>query len=184
MKTSLNNERGYTLAELLTAMAVMGLLLAGLLLTLQEGQTAYQYGAGRAEVQQNGRVALERMLRELRAASAISTSSANAVTFTYLDATLDPNGISTTVAYSLSGGSVPFLLQRNQTGAAGQPETLIGGVSSLVITYFDVNGATTTTPANVRSIDIRLTTRSEDATLGAPQIRSAVVAGRVRVRNE
>ncbi len=180
MKPSLNNERGYTLAELLTAMAVMGLLLAGLLLTLQEGQTAYQYGAGRAEVQQNGRVALERMLRELRAASAISTSNASAVTLTYLDET----STSITVAYSLSGASTPFLLQRNQTGAAGQPETLIGGVNSLVITYFDINGATTTTPANVRSIDIRLTTRSEDATLGAPQIRSAMVAGRVRVRNE
>ena len=83
MKPRMNNERGYTLAELLTAMAVMGLLLAGLLLTLQEGQTAYQYGAGRAEVQQNARVALERMLRELRSASTITTSSANAVTFTY-----------------------------------------------------------------------------------------------------
>ena len=180
MKPRMNNERGYTLAELLTAMAVMGLLLAGLLLTLQEGQTAYQYGAGRAEVQQNARVALERMLRELRSASTITTSSANAVTFTYLDET----STSITVAYSLSGASVPFLLQRNQTGAAGQPETLIGGVSSLAITYYDPSGVATSTAANVRSIDIQITTRSEDATLGAPQIRSAVMEGRVRVRNE
>ena len=176
----MNNERGYTLAELLTAMAVLGLLLAGLLLTLQEGQTAYQYGAGRAEVQQNARVALERMLRELRSASALSTSSASAVTFTYLD---DTNTL-ITVAYSLSGASAPFLLQRNQTGAANQPDTLIGGVSALTITYYDINNVVTTTAANVRSIDIRIITQPEDTTLAAPNIRSAVVEGRVRVRNE
>ena len=46
----MRDERGFTLAELLTAMAVLGLLLAGLFLTLQQGQNAYLYGAGRAEV--------------------------------------------------------------------------------------------------------------------------------------
>ena len=61
---------------------------------------------------------------------------------------------------------------------------LIGGVSSLAITYYDPSGVATSTAANVRSIDIQITTRSEDATLGAPQIRSAVMEGRVRVRNE
>lgn len=178
-----NNERGYTLAELLTAMAVMGLLLAGLLLTLQEGQTAYQYGAGRAEVQQNARVALERMLRELRTATVISVSSSNAVTFTYLDDT----GALITVAYSLSGvpsATNPVLLQRNQTGAASQPDILIGGVSDLTILYYDQNNAVTTTAANVYSVDIRITTRPEDTTLAGPNIRTAMAEGRVRVRNE
>ncbi len=176
----INDQRGYTLAELLTAMAVLGLLLAGLLLTLQEGQTAYQYGAGRAEVQQNARVALDRMLRELRSASTITTSSASAVTFTYLDDT----STLITVAYSLSGASAPYLLQRNQTGAANQPDTLVGGVTSLAITYYDINDVVTTTAANVRSIEIQITTQPEDTTLAAPNIRSAVAKGRVKVRNE
>lgn len=178
-----NNERGYTLAELLTAMAVMGLLLAGLLLTLQEGQTAYQYGAGRAEVQQNARVALDRMLRELRTATTITTASSNAVTFTYLDDT----GALITVAYTLSGvpsAINPVLLQRNQTGAANQPDILIGGVSDLTITYYDINNAVTTTAASVYSVDIRITTRPEDTTLAGPNVRTAMAAGRVRVRNE
>lgn len=172
----LRDQRGYTLAELLTAMAVMGLLLAGLLLTLQEGQTAYQYGAGRAEVQQNARVALDRMLRELRAASSFTTSSASDVKFTYFDDT----GANVTVEYSLSGTD----LQRNQTGAANQPQVLIGGVQSLAIVYYDINDAVTTTAANVRSVDITITTRPEDTTLAAPNIRTAVLEGRVRVRNE
>jgi prepilin-type N-terminal cleavage/methylation domain-containing protein len=188
----MNNERGYTLAELLTAIAVMGLLLAGLLLTLQQGQTAYQYGARRAEVQQNARVALDRMLRELRSATTIITSTTTDVKFTYCDGT-NPATTScdstmlVTVEYTLSGtpsAGSPVQLQRNQTGAANQPDILIGGVGALTITYYDVNNAVTTTAGNVRSVEIQITTVPEDTTLAAPNIRTAGVGGRVRVRNE
>ena len=174
------DERGYTLAELLTAMAVLGLLMAGLFLTLQEGQTVYLYGAGRAEVQQNARVALERMLRELRTASSVATSSANDVKFTFLDDT----AASVTVEYNLNGTN----LQRNQTvpAVAGQPDILVGGVTTFAVTYYDINNVTTTTAANVYAVDISITTRSDDATLASysPANRRATVAGRVRLRNE
>jgi len=180
----MRDERGYTLAELLTAMAVLGLLMAGLFLTLQEGQTVYLYGAGRAEVQQNARVALERMLRELRTASSVATSSANDVKFTFLDDT----ATSVTVEYNLSGASAPYLLQRNQTvpAVAGQPDILVGGVTTFAVTYYDINNVATTTAANVYAVDISITTRSDDATLASysPANRRATVAGRVRLRNE
>ena len=176
----IRDERGYTLAELLTAMAVLGLLMAGLFLTLQEGQTVYLYGAGRAEVQQNARVALERMLRELRTASSVATSSANDVKFTFLDDT----AASVTVEYNLNGTN----LQRNQTvpAVAGQPDILVGGVTTFAVTYYDINNVATTTAANVYAVDISITTRSDDATLASysPANRRATVAGRVRLRNE
>ena len=176
----MRDERGYTLAELLTAMAVLGLLMAGLFLTLQEGQTVYLYGAGRAEVQQNARVALERMLRELRTASSVATSSANDVKFTFLDDT----ATSVTVEYTLNGTD----LQRNQTVpvVAGQPDILVGGVMTFAVTYYDINNVATTTAANVYAVDISITTRSDDATLASysPANRRATVAGRVRLRNE
>jgi len=38
---ALRDERGFTLAELLAAMAVLGLMMAGLFLTLQGGQGTY-----------------------------------------------------------------------------------------------------------------------------------------------
>ena len=179
----MNNENGYTLAELMVAMAVMGLLLAGIFVTLQQGESAYQYGAGRAEVQQNARVALDRMLRELRTASAIATATATDLKFTYLDAT----STLITVEYTLSGtpsAGNPVQLQRNQTGAANQPDVVIGGVSGLTITYYDVNNVVTTAAANVRSVDVQLTTVPENTALAPPNIRSAVVEGRVRVRND
>jgi type II secretory pathway component PulJ len=167
----------------MVAMAVMALILAGIFLTLQQGQNVYQYGAGRAEVQQNARVALDRVLRELRTASAIITATATDLKFTYLDET----STSITVEYTLSGtpsAGHPVQLQRNQTGAANQPDVLIGGVSGLTITYYDFNNAVTTTAANVRSVDIQITTVPENTALAPPNVRTALVEGRVRVRNE
>jgi prepilin-type N-terminal cleavage/methylation domain-containing protein len=176
----LRDERGYTLAELLTAMAVLGLLLAGLFVTLQQGQSAYLYGAGRAEVQQNARGALERMLSELRTGSSFATASGNDVQFTYEDDSSPP--VAVTVEYNVSGTN----LQRIQTAPTAATDTLVGGVTNFTVTYYDINNNTTTTAGNVYGVDIAITTRSEDTTLAsyAPANRQATVAGRVRVRNK
>ena len=173
----MSNERGYSLAELLSAMAVLTVLLAGLLLTFEQGQNVYSFGAGRSEVQQNARVALERMLRELRTATQITTADSNAaITFTFVD----ESGASVTVAYALNGTNI----QRNQTVPVigGQPAVLTAGVAGLTITYYDVSNNTTTTPGNVYSVDIQLTTQPEDTSL--PNSPRVVVQGRVRLRNE
>ena len=53
------NERGFTLAELLVASAVLGIIMLGVLLVQRQGLTAYLVGAGRVEVQQNARAALQ-----------------------------------------------------------------------------------------------------------------------------
>jgi hypothetical protein len=175
----MSTERGYALAELLAACAVLGLLMAALFLTLQQGQTVYLFGAGRVEVQQNARGALDRMLRELRTATQVTTATANNVRFTYLDET----NTLVTVEYLLNGTS----LQRNQTVPAisGQPAVLVGGVSGFTVTYYDINDVSGATAANTRAVEIQITTRSEDTTLASysPANRTAVVKGRVKLRN-
>ena len=176
----MRNEHGYTLADLLTSMAVIGLLMAALFLTLQQGQAAYLFGAGRAEVQQNARVALDLLTRDLRTGAQISAASATSITFRFLDET----STFVTVQYALNGAN----LERNQTvpaPATAQPELVIGGISNLTFTYYDVNNVVTTTAANVRTVDITLTTQPEDTSLAAyaPGNRSAIVEGRVLLRN-
>ena len=66
------DERGFTLAELLVVTAVLGLILAGVVLVQQRGQEAYLFGSHRVEVQQNNRSALELMVRELRSAQSVT----------------------------------------------------------------------------------------------------------------
>ena len=178
----MTNERGFTLAELLVAVAVIGLLMGALFVTLQQGQSAYLFGASRAEVQQNGRLALQKIVEELRTASAVTAlvAAPPSITFTFLD----DAGTLTTVAYSLNGTNV----QRNQTApvpAAAQPETLVGGVTSLTLTCFDQNGNVTTVPANVFTVQVGITTQPERPVAGySPANQQVVFQDRVKLRNK
>jgi len=175
--TSLKSENGFTLVELMIACAMVGLVMAGALVALQQGDNAYQYSTGRVEVQQNARMAVDRIVRDLRTGTTVTASTATSVTAQYIDET----GATVTVQYSLNGTD----LQRNQTNpvpATAQPETLIGGVNALVLTYYDSNNVTTTTAANVRVVDIKLTTQPQAGTSNLANQR-AVFEDRVRLRN-
>lgn len=175
----MSNERGFTLAELLVGCAVVGLLMLGLFLTLQQGQSAYLFGSARAEVQQNARVALNRIAEELRTGQTVTALGTTTITFQFVD----DGGNPVTVQYSVVGTDI----RRNQTApvpAAAQPETLVGGVTSLTFTAFDQNDAVTTVAANVASVQVRITTRPERPLAGySPANQQVVFQGRVKLRN-
>jgi prepilin-type N-terminal cleavage/methylation domain-containing protein len=63
-----NNERGFTLAEMLVTCAIVGIVMAGLLTLVMQGQQAYWFGTTQVDGQQTVRVALERMGKEIREA--------------------------------------------------------------------------------------------------------------------
>ena len=64
----MSNERGYTLAEMLVVCAIVGLVMASLLGLVVSGQKAFWYGTTQVDAQQTARVALERMVKEIREA--------------------------------------------------------------------------------------------------------------------
>lgn len=153
--------RGFTLAELLVVIAILGMMLAGLVTVQMQGQQSYLIGAHRVEAQQNGRVALELMVRELRSATSV-TLIPNATNMTFADEN------STVIQYQLSGTT----LNRTATGCAtctGLPDTVIGGVQTFTLTYYsDYNGATgtgttTATASAVKLVRIQLVTGTEEA---------------------
>jgi len=182
-------QAGFTLTELMVACALVGLVLAGTFVAMKQGANAYEFSSGRVEVQETGRVALDRMIHDLRSTSTVTTATANSITFTYkacpgelacVDATL----IDVTVTYSLSGTN----LQRNQTNpvpAAAQPETLIGGVNTFALVYYDSNNVVTTTVANIRVVDIRLVTQPQVPGPSPADLANqrATFEDRVRLRN-
>ena len=64
----MNNQRGFTLAEMLVVCALVGLVMASLLGLVMQGQQAYWFGTTQVDGQQTVRVALERMAKEMREA--------------------------------------------------------------------------------------------------------------------
>lgn len=62
------DQRGFTLAELLVAIAIIGLIMTGVLTLLMTGNQSYLTGSNQAEAQAAARAALERMTQDIREA--------------------------------------------------------------------------------------------------------------------
>ena len=172
------NERGFTLAELLVATAVLGVIMLGVLTVQRQGLSAYQVGTARVEVQQNARAALETMFNEVRSALAITAVPAACGT-----GPVPTGGGGTTISVTEQGGAaiqyqlVGSDLQRNAV-------VLVGGVQSLRIWCYDADGTLTATAANVRSVHVQVTTRTESgAATNSDRNQHAVMEARVRLRN-
>lgn len=177
MPRLLRNQRGFSLAELLVVTAVLGLVLSAVIVLQQKGQQLYIYSSNRVEAQQNARVALDLMTRELRSAQQIVTlGSASDVTFLNQD--------STQVQYQLSGANLNRI-------SGGTTATVIGGVQTLAFTYCKVWNAVsntcTTAAANggeVTVIRVQLTAKTEDSVAtGSLGDRRMTVESAIRLRN-
>ena len=169
----MNNERGFTLTELLVACAIIGMVMAGIFTLQQQGQSAYLWGSARVEVQQNARLALDLMTRELRSATSITAvggncNSSGATTITFVDSG------SNAVVYNLTGTT----LQRNAID-------VIAGVETFGIFCYQADGYTgTTTVGDIRSIRVQIGTRTEaNPAAGQAGAQHAIVESRVKLRN-
>jgi prepilin-type N-terminal cleavage/methylation domain-containing protein len=176
MLKSLRDQRGFTLAELLVVTAIIGMVMAGIFTLQLQGQQVYLYGSNRVETQQNARVALDLMTRDLRSAQSVTTiASAQDITF------VDENGNS--VRYKLSGSTL------NRTDTANGTIALLGGVQSLTFTYYSAydgstnTGTTTANAALVTSIKVQVQTRSEDQTLHNYGDERTTMESMIRLRN-
>ena len=93
-------EAGYTLVELVTVMAILGLVLAGLTTMFQAGIRAEVRASREFQAQQNARIALDRLRRELHCANAISAPDGTAVTSITVTLPTTCPGPDTTVTYA------------------------------------------------------------------------------------
>lgn len=178
---------GFTLVELLVALAVVGLVLAGTVSLLHRGQQSYLLGAGGLEAQQSARVALERLAREIRKAGfdPVGASFSSIVNPTPTSVTvqndLNGNGI-----IDARGETVTFLLRgttlRRNAGGGAQP--IIEGVRALTFTYLDADGIPTAVPEKIRTVIVALTV-GPDSLEGAPSrdVLAVTMRTQIRLRN-
>jgi len=170
------------LADLLVAVAVFGIVSAGMLTVLQESLRVYMVGAARAESQQSARVAVERLAAEIRTAGlgphpeipAISIAEPSRIV---LHHDLDGDGIigaGETITWRLSGATL-----RRDAGGGAQP--IIDGVRRFTLEYLDASGNTVATVDDVRTVVITLVT---DAAWDlADRSIATTLSTRVRLRN-
>jgi len=142
----MKNNRGFTLIEVVMVIALAGIIAGIVAMPLAEGVKGWFEVRVRENISQSGRVAMERMVREIRntartASNAPCISAATTTTFAFGTDLSDCNAIN----FSLAGATI----QRNGINLADN-------VQSLAFTYYDDNNATTAVLANIRRLSIEI----------------------------
>jgi len=172
------------LADVLVAIAILGVVSAGMLTVLQEGLRVYTVGVSRAESQQSGRIAIERLTSDIRTAglgpppatfAAISVAEPTHVVLHHdLDGDRVIAGAGETIAWRLTGTTL-----RRDAGGGAQP--VVDGVRRLALEYLDAADEPTDVPGDIRTVVITLAT--EAAWELADRTIVTTFSTRVRLRN-
>lgn len=195
------NDKGFTLSELLVALAMAAIVMTGV-------YSIYTYfirsssGQERlAEIQQEGRAAMERVVKELRAGGCYYKNTpiitATADTFEFeSDTDPDPTQGPWMIRYSVDAATDTLTRETAawNTGAlaygaysAGQD--VAGHVSSITFAYYDENGASIAAPitsqANrdtIRRVDVTLVTQTSEKNPVTNQFDSISIKSSVYLR--
>ncbi|NOR46948.1 MAG: prepilin-type N-terminal cleavage/methylation domain-containing protein [Methanosarcinaceae archaeon] len=169
-----NKESGFTLIELLIAMTIGLIILTALSSTFLLQRDIYDDQEQIVEMVQTARAAMDMMTREIRMAGYDPTGTmqrsnltdAKFVGIPYdankLEIYADLNGDEDTdepneyIKYTMDS-DFPFEIRRD-TGGGRQEFAL--NIQSFTFDYFDSNGNSTTTTANIRQIKITITART------------------------
>ena len=184
-KRLLQEERGFTLPEVLVTMMIMITVLFALYNIFDMSIRVFSFGNDKVEAVENARLGLERMEREIRAAypvnrasgdnRVITSSIANPSTQITFGNDLNGNRVANDtgeqITYSLSGSS----LSRN-----GQPTVEFVKANGLTFRFLDKNGATTTTESEVAQVEISLEIEIDRGNFGK---RSQTLTTDVALRN-
>ena len=173
-------QAGHSLADVLVAMAIIGIVMSATLSVLQSGLAAWGWGAGRVEAQQAIRAALERMAHELREAGYDPTGAG-------IEAVLVAEPARIVFQRDLNGNGlidptrerVTYLLRPGETtlrrDAGGGAQPLAESVRRFTLSYLDKVGAPTADPERIASVRIEI-----DAGRDGPE---ATMATLVTLRN-
>lgn len=161
MKTIKNKEkeRGLTLVELLVALAISVIIISSIVFLLRYSQDAFYGTETQSDIQQNARVGLDLMVRELRMAKGFVNILNSMVTFR-----ADIQGTNDTVEYIYDPANKRLTRNLNGVGAFPLAENVkVAGLYFRYYTY-DTNGSSvlTSNPANVNRILVNLSVESQN----------------------
>jgi len=159
-----SHKAGFTLIETLVAILVLTILMVGVFREINNAQTYYRVEGAKVDVTQPQRQFIDNFTRDLHqagfptpasvgpgnaAAQGLTAFSNTSLTF---DGDLDGTGIQT-VTYTYDAAGCACITRT----AGGVPSTAIEQLTAASFTGYDASGAPTTTPANIRSIEVSVT---------------------------
>lgn len=178
MMEKFKESRGFSLIELLIAMAIAGIVMSAIYSTYYSQQRSYVIQEQVAAMQQNLRAGVNLMEREIRMAgydptgaanAGIVTMGANKIQFTLdLEGNGDTAGANEDVTYEINGSGN---LGRD-TGGGLQP--VAENIDALDFVYLDGDRNVTGVPAAVRSVEITMVARTGRADLDYTDTQSYV----------
>jgi prepilin-type N-terminal cleavage/methylation domain-containing protein len=148
-------EDGFTLAEMLVVVAILGIVIAGLTALFMGGLHAQTDQTNRTQAQLDGRVALDKMRREIRCAAGVSSTAlprsvtvsipgyCPSPTSTTLsnDVTVPSTGTFVTVVSSIAGFNLGSTA-KNEILIAGSTPVACTGADSISKTFTGCSGGT------------------------------------------
>lgn len=180
------SNRGFTMVELLVAMVVGLIAMAGIYSTFLSQHRSYKIQKETSEMQQNIRAAMFYMQREIRMAGSnpfkslplsaygITAANSNLITFTEdvrsgippvegpPDGFVNVNNVpEEDITYTLNGTNL-VRTDNNLNGGLGDTQTVAQNIDWLDFVYLDGNGAVTATLANIESVEITIVARTQD----------------------
>jgi type IV pilus assembly protein PilW len=167
------HKKGFTLIEMLIALAIGSLLLASLYNFYLTQKKTHDIREQIAEMQQNARVGMALMVREIRLAGynptgapgvGIMAAGANTIRITMdLNEDHDTNDANEDLTYSLYDSGDDGDLDLGRKPMDGQNAPVVENIESLHFVYTLFDGSTTSTPAapsQIRMVHVSVTART------------------------
>ncbi len=178
------NSQGFTLIEIIVAIAITAIVMAGVFSTYKGQQDAHLGQAQVIEMQQNIRAGLHVMLKEIRMAGydphgtsgagivqAGDGTSGNPFTFTFVadddgedndnDALVDEQGELKTISFELYDAYGDGDDDIGRKVGAGTNQPLAENIAVLNFVYLDQNGTATAVLSDIRAVGITITATTE-----------------------
>jgi prepilin-type N-terminal cleavage/methylation domain-containing protein len=131
-REGLRGEEGFTLIELMITAAIMSIVSTAVIAMAMRTVDTSATIVDRRDVLAEGRIALDRLAKQLRQAESVDTSTSTA---TWIEVATYIDGTPTDVVWRVSGSSAPYQLQESRDGGTSFSTVATSLSESDVFTY-------------------------------------------------
>ena len=131
----LKSAKGFTLIEIIVVIVILSIVSAITIKFLADSLQIYTITVYRKTIFDEGKLALERMCRDIRDASTIIGTTASSIAFTRTNATgTGQDGAGERIRFDLSGTTLRKAKGVDASGNGGTPYTMADNVSAFAVT--------------------------------------------------